>query len=66
MTAFSSMLFYPLVLRIPKRFFGLRDFFAVNLTAAPIIGLINVNVFGFTFGMMETYLIKINYAELLK
>jgi hypothetical protein len=37
---------YPLAVRLVKRVFGLRGFYAIHLAIAPFLALIHVNIFG--------------------
>ena len=39
---------YPIAVRISKRVFKLRGFYAINLSIAPFLALIHVNILGVT------------------
>lgn len=45
-TMMCATVTYPLAVRFVKRVFGLRGFYAIHLTIAPILALIHVNIFG--------------------
>ena len=45
-TMFCGTFTYPIAVRVARRVFGLRGFYAIHISIAPFLALIHVNIFG--------------------
>ena len=55
---------YPLAVRVARRLFRLKGFYAIHLTIAPFLGVVHVNIFGSTNQLMTIWIVERDFQQL--
>ena len=61
---FCGTFTYPVAVRVARRVFKLRGFYAIHISIAPFLALVHINIFGTLHGFMRAKIAEQEYKRL--